>query len=198
MIGAIAVAGILLSRAGDPATPQPGAAGVPVGAIVAFGGPAGSVPETSGWLLCDGRELSAATYPALAEALGAAWGGTANGATFRLPDLRGRFLRGVNGGAAGPWRDPEASLRMAVAPGGNTGDAVGTVQTESIGAHTHGLAGVADAAGPGGGAEWIRFYATKVPGPDAPVVVNTFAVQSDTGLETRPTNLGVNWIIRAR
>lgn len=57
----------------------------PAGVIAAF---AGSVAPT-GWLLCDGREYDRRTYPALAAVFG-------NGVKFRVPDLRGRTVLGVN------------------------------------------------------------------------------------------------------
>ncbi len=47
---------------------------------------------------------------------------------FFLPDYRGRFLRGVHNGAG---HDPEASSREAMAPGGTSGDAVGSIQDYS-------------------------------------------------------------------
>lgn len=64
--------------------------GVPPGAVMPFAG--GKVPD--GWLLCDGREVSAAKYPQLAEALGSTWGASSDGGTVVLPDLRGRFTLG--------------------------------------------------------------------------------------------------------
>lgn len=65
-----------------------------------------------GWLLCDGQEISQATYAALFEIIGtshntqvnpttgAAWVAPAAG-NFRLPDYRGSFLRGVGSPYAG-------------------------------------------------------------------------------------------------
>lgn len=47
----------------------------------------------SGWLYCDGREISVESYPELYAAIGTTFGG--DGETgFQLPDLRGRFIRG--------------------------------------------------------------------------------------------------------
>lgn len=175
-----------------------GRAGVPVGTLVAFAGPAAKVPEAEGWMLCDGRELSVTAYRDLHEVLGTSWGGSANGAVFHLPDLRGRFVRGVNRGADGFGRDREAERRMASAPGGNLGDKVGTVQEESVGPHTHALVGVAEAVAPGLAAEWVRFHGVKLPDETAPVLVNPAAVQPGEGLETRPANVAVHWMIRVR
>lgn len=48
----------------------------------------------SGWLVCDGRAVSRATYSKLFAAIGTI-GGTGDGvSTFNLPDLRDEFIRG--------------------------------------------------------------------------------------------------------
>lgn len=77
--------------------------GLPSGAILPFAG--SSVP--AGYLLCDGSEVAQSTYPSLYAALGTTWdesakqdgtGGnytTPSVGNFRIPDLRGIFLRGV-------------------------------------------------------------------------------------------------------
>ena len=57
----------------------------PPGVIAAF---AGKTPPV-GWLMCDGREYDRRTYPALAAVFG-------GGVRFRVPDLRGRTVLGVN------------------------------------------------------------------------------------------------------
>jgi len=116
--------------------------GVPAGTISAFAGT--SVPD--GWLLCDGSEISRTTYPDLFTTVGGSWGYGDNSSTFNLPDLRGVFLRGVDDGKG---QDPDASSRTAINTGGNTGDAVGSYQSEktklpinsfttnTIGNHSH-------------------------------------------------------------
>lgn len=96
---------------------------VPAGTILSYGG----ATAPSGWLLCDGSAISRATYAALYAAISVAWGYGDNSTTFNLPDLRGRFLRGVDGGVG---RDPNRTTRTASATGGNTGDAVGTLQAQ--------------------------------------------------------------------
>lgn len=83
----------------------------------------GTVPD--GWLLCDGTAISRTTYPALFSAIGTAHGSGNGTSTFNLPDLRGRFIRGVDRGVG---RDPDRNSRIAGTTGGNTGDNVGSVQ----------------------------------------------------------------------
>lgn len=71
---------------------------LPAGIIVPFGG--GTVP--SGWLLCDGANVSRATYGVLFAAIGTTHGSGDGSTTFGLPDLRGRapFGKDNMGGSA--------------------------------------------------------------------------------------------------
>lgn len=103
--------------------------GVPAGTILPFGGIASNIPE--GFLLCDGQQYSQTTYPELYTAIGLAWGGSGN--NFRVPDLRGYFLRGVDGGST---EDPDAASRVAK-NGSNSGNSVGSYQDGSIASHKH-------------------------------------------------------------
>ena len=75
-------------------------------ALVAVSMPAGTFiptalsaqPDGDAWLLCDGQQLLKSDYPRLYAVFGGKFG--ESGATFNLPDLRGRMLIGA-GGAAG-------------------------------------------------------------------------------------------------
>lgn len=197
LLPALFLAVTALALAAQRPEPAPVSAPVlPVGTLVAFGGPAGAVPEAEGWLLCDGRELRAEDHPQLAAVLDGAWGGERG--RFRLPDLRGRFLRGVNYDA--PDGDPEAAARLPAAPGGRAGNEVGTVQADAVGPHTHAVLGAARATGGGieGTAQALRFFAQTGPDPDSPLVANEGSLAANAGLETRPKNAAVNWIIKAR
>ena len=111
---------------------EPAAAMLPPGLIVAY---AGAQPP-DGWLLCDGHPVSRSTYAALFGAVGDTWGKGDAVTTFNLPDLRGRFLRGVDGGTG---RDPDAAARVAISAGGNMGDAVGSLQGDSMQGHAHAI-----------------------------------------------------------
>lgn len=66
--------------------------GTPVGAIVYY--PASTIPF--GWMECDGRSLDKNTYASLFAIVGYTYGGSGN--TFKLPDLRGEFVRGWDHG----------------------------------------------------------------------------------------------------
>ncbi len=107
---------------------MPAPANVPLGFVAAFGGDL-SNPATrdavlaAGWLPCDGSLYPNTDCPALREAIGTAHGGDAG--SFRVPNLADRFVRGSRGS---PSVDPDAAGRVAAAPGGATGNAVGSLQ----------------------------------------------------------------------
>jgi microcystin-dependent protein len=109
----------------------------PAGVIVPFAGKKEKIPR--GWLLCDGRAVSKDEYTELFEVIGAGWGGDAN-PDFYLPDLRGKFLRGVSYDSS---IDPEKGARMASRPDlgtgntGNSGNEVGSLQGDAFQVHKH-------------------------------------------------------------
>ncbi|MEE9296561.1 MAG: phage tail protein [Phycisphaerae bacterium] len=115
---------------------------VPAGAMLAFGG--STAPN--GWLLCHGSAVGRTTFADLFAAIGTAYGNGNGSTTFHLPDMRGRFLRGVSGTTA---NDPNRTTRTASNIGGSTGNNVGSLQadatsrpnsnftTNSVSNHTH-------------------------------------------------------------
>lgn len=69
---------------------------VPVGAVVPFAGT--TVPAN--WMVCEGQALLRSSYTALFAAIGTTWGsGTTASTSFNIPDLRGRTVFGIDGGA---------------------------------------------------------------------------------------------------
>lgn len=68
---------------------------VPAGSLTSYVGAA----APSGWLLCDGSQVSQSTYSALYAIIGVNKFGTDTGGNFFLPDLRGRVPvgKGTNG-----------------------------------------------------------------------------------------------------
>lgn len=96
----------------------------PPGVVFPYAG--STAPE--GWLLCNGQAISRTVYADLFAAIGVAHGYGDNSTTFNIPDYRGRFLRGRDGGIA---RDPDRAARTASNTGGNTGDNVGSVQVNA-------------------------------------------------------------------
>ena len=137
-------------------------------------------------MLCDGRELSRDQYAELFAVIGTLHGSGDDMTTFNLPDLCGRFLRGVDHGAG---NDPDAESRVEAMPGGARGDAVGSLQSDSFRRHHH---------------EYTRMvYDNNVDGVDSTVTHSGehhlrggHHTSAAGGNETRPINVSVNWIIR--
>lgn len=71
---------------------------MPVGSIISWAGGSheggGSPPE--GWLICAGQSIDTTAYPDLYAVIGNNWGAAATAETFKVPDLRGVFLRGMD------------------------------------------------------------------------------------------------------
>ena len=100
----------------------------PAGMVSPFAGPVENIP--TGWLLCDGSEISRTEYANLYNAIGVCWGVGDGATTFNLPDLRGLFLRGVSGESG---NDPDVAERLVLNDnGGNTGNNVGSYQGDAI------------------------------------------------------------------
>lgn len=200
----------------------------PIGTITAYAGNfAPNMPtwETnSGWMLCNGRPLNRtdSKYKDLFDAIGSSWGG--DGANmFNLPDLRGYFLRGVDGGAG---RDPNVNDRTASKPGGHVKDDVGSVQEDMMQGHKHADSGHVHGASTSVSGQIPTSFGEEVedgtgslvngnegnqghydPGFSASTTVNSgsanigdpvgsTAGKPRTGQETRPINAYVHWIIR--
>lgn len=108
---------------------------VPVGTVFAYSGR--KIPD--GWLLCDGRVVSRTDYPDLYNEIDTSWGTGSGVGTFNLPDFRGLFLRGVDDSPTEGTtnNDQDKNSRYALKPGGNTGNNVGSAQTDTIKAHNH-------------------------------------------------------------
>lgn len=68
---------------------------LPIGSIAPYG--AAAAPAL--WLTCDGANKSRSTYSALFAAISTFFGTGDGSTTFGIPDLRGRVVAGVDGGA---------------------------------------------------------------------------------------------------
>ena len=97
-----------------------------VGTVLPYAGRIdSSFLEQHGWLYCDGSEIRRQDYAELFQVIGTLHGSGDGVKTFKLPDYRGYFLRGVDDGAD---RDPDTAHRGEAAPGGATGDECGSEQ----------------------------------------------------------------------
>lgn len=153
----------------------------PAGAIIAFG--ATSAP--SGWLPCDGSAVSRTTYARLFAAIGTTWGSGDGSATFNVPDLRGYFLRGsgTNGdGSSGP------SLGVK-----QSDDFKSHTHTATQASHTHTVSSATSTGGTDlqGGTGYNRNVSATTSSAQPAITVDATG-----GTETRPKNIGVNYIIK--
>jgi hypothetical protein len=168
-----------------------GGMGMPTGSVIAMAGP--TCP--SGSLPADGTAYAATTYPALCAAIGNANGGNSSAGcgsgSFRVPDYRGQFLRGVSGASG---RDPDDASRTAMNAGGNTGDNVGSVEASALGPHSHILNGGTGVMGYVGAS--ARYTGPSGSGPQSwPQVTQTGTTGTGMGDETRPTNAYVEYCV---
>lgn len=189
--------------------------GVPVGSMIIFAGPKGNIP--AGWLACDGLPYLQSLYPKLYRAIGGSWGTT--GSSFNVPDMRGMFARGVDNGRTS---DPDRATRGALYTGGNTGDKVGTYEAENYLSHLHGVTdpshahtasqvahnhqfntsrNAVDGNWATGGSNDLNGTATtdsRTPAITVNSAATGISIQNNGGSETRPENMSVWYIIRAR
>lgn len=120
---------------------------LPIGTII----PTTRLTIPAHGLLCDGSSISRTTYSDLFNKITNGTDtspcfGYATTTHFYLPDLRGKFIRGVDNGAG---NDPDASSRTEQDTNGFTGDTLGSVQgygtgqptntitSNTSGSHTH-------------------------------------------------------------
>jgi len=162
--------------------------GVPAGAIMSFA--MSSAP--SGWIVCNGAEYAIADYGDLHTAIGTTWGALTNGSGgagsthFRVPDLRGEFLRGFDNGQG---NDPDAVSRTG-------GDAVGSSQSFAFQGHGHNATAGSNLDS-GGTARVAMGAWDVVNGPSVTTPINLSGygtVQFST--ETRPRNKYVQYCIK--
>ena len=154
--------------------------GVPIGTIVAYYGDFLSQKLIDeGWALCDGSNIP--NTPEYNEIRALA---TAAGHPGKYPNLHGYFLRGAT---KDTLVDPDRNKRT----GGSANLKIGSVQQDEFKSHNHTcseVGGRVDRVGfaDGGGPRTVSFRNTT------PVIGYT------GGSETRPKNVYVNFIIKAR
>lgn len=120
----------------------------------------------AGWLACNGASVATATYPALFAAIGYTYGGA--GAAFNLPDLRGEFLRGADGGR-----------------GVDAGRVLGSWQAGQMPYHTHSIS-----SSPSGGNDGFEGAANSGASQSGG------AGGTENGSENRPRNVAVLYCIK--
>ncbi len=134
----------------------------PAGKIAPFAQSA--VP--AGWLACNGASVATATYAALFAAIGYTYGGA--GASFNLPDLRGEFIRGADGGR-----------------GVDAGRVIGSWQAGQMPYHTHAIS-----SSPSGGNDGFEGAANSGASQSGG------AGGTENGSENRPRNVALMYCIK--
>lgn len=160
----------------------------PPGIVSAFAG--ASAP--AGWLICDGSTISRTTYSALFAAIGTVYGAGDGSSTFKIPDLRGEFVRGLDAGrgvdASRALGSSQSSANLSHSHGGSV----------SGGSHAHDGT-ISNTTG--GGA--TNAQPLLVPNPTNPssgtmtaTGTHSHTVSADGGTESRPRNIAMNYIIK--
>ena len=183
-------------------------AGVPSGAVFCIA--VASVP--SGYLECNGQSVSRTTFAALFAVIGTQYGAS-NSSTFKVPDLRGEFIRGFDNGRGVDSGRSVASSQSHQHPQHN--HAVSASST--AGAHSHSLnyqrkhvedtggAAITDIRREGGdgdgGSQTFTNDTTSGFMNNASITVSTSINQSNRGgtsnsSETRPRNIAMMYVIK--
>ena len=106
-----------------------------------------AIAAPAGWLVCDGRAVSRATYAALFAAIGSSFGAGDGSTTFGLPDFRGRAPIGAGAGAG----------LTARSLGDKPGAESYALQTTDLPAHAHSITDQAHTHGPNNGDAFIEY-----------------------------------------
>lgn len=166
----------------------------PPGAIVIW--PSGNIP--TGWLHCNGAAVSRNDNAALFGVIGVQYGAGDGTTTFNLPDFRGVFVRGTDGGRG---QDPDAASRTDRGDS-TTGDVVGTKQAQETGPHAHTVdsGGAHTHPAQTGNSGLGSAGLVTVQSPSATTIASAGAhahnLQNNTGSESRPVNIGMHFIIK--
>lgn len=156
---------------------------IPTGAILPFAGTA----APNGWVICNGQLLNKTTYNKLFQVLGTQYG--SSGDSFRVPDLRDRFIAGAG---------------SSYSVGSTGGAAQVSLSTNQLPPHTHDIGGKASTAQTNG----VGMYQSNVAGGSGWQVLSTTENGSLSGLiakssgsgqahENRPPYMAMTYIIKA-
>jgi microcystin-dependent protein len=160
---------------------------VPIGGVITWVGSEHNLPPN--FRLCNGDDLVSKDYPALNNLIAGVWGSKKPN-TFKLPDFRGLFLRGVAGTSG---LDPDADKRQP--QGAGKAAEVGSVQGDQFQTHYHEIKLNTNDGWPTSGDNPTPVVTSQVPLGDPWRQTDTPA-SGNFGEETRPKNAYVHWIIR--
>lgn len=147
----------------------------------------------SGFLLCDGQEVSRVTYANLFSVLGTTWGVGDGTTTFNLPDMRGKGAVGAGtsvlngrskvGPAVGSYQEDQMQKITGIIPG----ISIRSGSDTASGAFTANYTNQSRLGDTSRGIESLNFDSANSPNA---------RVSSTTDGQTRITAAGVNWIIK--
>jgi len=139
----------------------------PIGSVISF---AGSTTPVN-YMICDGSPVSRVDYAALFSTIGITYGSGDGSTTFNLPDLRGYFVRGLDNGR-----------------GIDLNRTLGSYQADELKSHKHQVR--VNSGNPDGTTNYFSMDASGYTYTDAAAMAPT------GGIETRPKNIALNYIIR--
>jgi len=161
-----------------------------IGTIKIWPGSKSSIP--AGWMVCDGTRLFKSSHPVLYDRIGSYWEKDEDYAKvyFRIPDLRGVFIRGSNGNErTDKYQEPINNQREWLYTGGDlTLAEVGSFQMDEYKSHNHRLKN--------GNGILSSTVKTLSISPGSSVGIATLSAENSGGPETRPRNASVHFIIK--
>ena len=160
-----------------------------IGTIITF--PVNVTP--TGFLECNGTLISRTAYADLFAVIGTTYGAGDGSTTFKIPDLRGEFIRGFDNG-----RGVDAGRTIGSSQADAYGSHSHTGSTNSTGAHTHGYTGnVANQNSSidiGFGSSNGVFGAATT--SSAGAHSHTVTINASGSTETRPRNIAMMYCIK--
>ena len=178
---------------------------VPIGTVLLFGGDAsnGAMADklrAEGWLPCFGQSLAATdpAYRSLFNAVQYFFGGAAD--TFKLPDLRGQFVRGARtaidtGPGATLGTDQSYTTMLPLHKAETKGDSL--LEVAAVGGHTHTLDNLPENSHR---SYYTAGHQTAEWGGDNTMVdsagAHWHAISGGGDKETRPLNVYADFIIK--
>jgi hypothetical protein len=177
---------------------------LPVGTLMPFAGALDQVRrdslEQQGWCPAEGQTIprppnDSAPYWKIHGTIGSLWGTNPSGTAFKLPDLRGQFVRGVD------LRN-ECNDRTSQADKSEASCRVGSTQRDAVASHKHGItfkepldeAAFFNVRGAGHRGRIYIDDASPHDGWRTNMPELTDGCEG-CGAETRPKNVAVNWLV---
>lgn len=125
-------AGNVRGPKGDTGDTGPAGVQPPTGCMLPFAG----ATAPTGWLLCNGAEISRTTYSALFNVISDEWGAGDGSTTFNIPDMTDRAPVGAGVGTLG---DVGGTFEIPVEALPAHSHTAGTLSTNTAGNHSHKL-----------------------------------------------------------